>query len=46
MRYTYWRNELFACLPVVLPAGVADMRLLAEALVFYSVLVLCLISQM
>lgn len=40
------KKEHVPFLPVFLPAGVADMQLLPEVLVFYSVLVLCLISQM
>lgn len=44
------KNCCIACLPscllAFLLAGVADMKLLAEVLVFYSVLVPCLISLM
>lgn len=41
-----WNDYLCLLSPVFLLAGVADMQLLPEVLVFYSVLVLCLISQM
>lgn len=41
-----WNDYFCLWSPVFLLAGVADMQLLPAVLVFYTVLVLCLISQM